>query len=186
MEKNESDWYEDVNNMQGTDWKHIMKKAKEKYDLLKSDTHYKWGTPSLAEQKVIALQTQVADLKSENLQISKKLNGKLKDGDKKDEKKDGKQKKNKKDTSNKTKQKKDEAWKKVPPKAGEAKTKEQGGKKWNWCEHHQAWCIYTPQDCKVGKKLMAEANRQVANQAQVNDKKSGSTSSQTIRKPLSS
>jgi hypothetical protein len=138
MEKKESDWYEDVNDMQGMDWKHITKKAKEKYDSLKSDTHYKWGTPSLAEQKVIALQAQVADLKSENLQISKKLKGKLKDGDKKNEKKDGKQKKNKKDTSNKTKQKKDEAWKKVPPKAGEAKTKEQGGKKWNWCEHHQA------------------------------------------------
>jgi hypothetical protein len=99
MEKKESDWYEDVNDMQGTDWKHIMKKAKEKYDLLKSDT----------QQKVIALQAQVADLKSENLQISKKLKGKLKDGDKKDEKKDGKQKKNKKDTSNKMKQKKDEA-----------------------------------------------------------------------------
>jgi hypothetical protein len=152
-----------------------MKKAKEKYDLLKSDTHYIWGTPSLAEQKVIALQAQVADLKSENLQISKKLKGKLKDGDKKNEKKDGKQKKNKKDTSNKTKQKKDEAWKKVPPKAGVAETKEQGGKKWNWCKHHQAWCIHTPQDCEVGKKLMAEANRQVANQAQVNNESSSTS-----------
>jgi hypothetical protein len=81
----------------------------------------------LAEQKVIALQAQVADLKLENLQSSKKLKDKVKDGDKKDEKKDGKQKMNKKDTSNKTKQKKDEAWKKVPPKAGEAKTKRNKG-----------------------------------------------------------
>ena len=55
----------------------IMKKAKEKSDLLKRDTTYKWGTPSLAEQKVIALQAEVADLKSENLQISKKLKGKF-------------------------------------------------------------------------------------------------------------
>jgi hypothetical protein len=141
-------------------------------------TLYKWGTPSLAEQKVIALQAQVANLKLENLQISKKLKGKLKDGDKKDEKKDGKQTKNKKDASNKTKQKKDEAWKKVPPKAGEAKTKEQVGKRWNWCKHHQAWCIHTPQDCEVGKKLMA------ANQAQVNDE-SGSKAGQTILMPLS-
>ena len=125
MEKKESDWYEDVNDMQGKDWKDIMKKAKEKYDLLKMDTHYKWGTPSLAEQKVIALQAQLADLKLENLQILKKLKGKLKDGDKKEEAKDGK-KKNKKDNLNKKKQKKDEAWKKVPPKAGEAKSKEQG------------------------------------------------------------
>ena len=76
MEKKVSDWYEDNNNMQGTDWKHIMNRKQRKsmkYDLLKSDTHYKWGTPSLAEQKVITLQAQVADLKLENLQISKKL-----------------------------------------------------------------------------------------------------------------
>jgi hypothetical protein len=167
MEKKESDWYEDVNDMQGKDWKDIMKKAKEKSDLLKSDTTYKWGTPSLAEQKVIALQAEVADLKSENLQISKKLKGKLKD-DKKDDKNkdDKKKKKNKKDTSNKKKQKADEAWKKVPPKAGEPKTKEQNSKKWNWCEHHQAWCIHTAEQCELGKKLLAGAT--VANQAEVN------------------
>jgi hypothetical protein len=174
MEKKESDWYEDVNDMQGKDWKDIMKKAKEKSDLLKSDTTYKWGTPSLAEQKVIALQAEVADLKSENLQISKKLKGKLKD-DKKDDKNtdNRKKKKNKKDTSNKRKQKADEAWKKVPPKAGEPKTKEQNSKKWNWCEHHQAWCIHTAEQCELGKKLLAGAT--VANQAEVNSSSTAST-----------
>ena len=176
MEKKESDWYEDVNDMQGKDWKDIMKKAKEKFDLLKCDAHYKWGTPSLAEQKVIALQAQVADLKSENLQISKKLKGKLKD-DKKGDKKDGKTKKNKKDTSNKKQQKKDEAWKKVPPKGGEPKTKEQNGKKWNWCEHHQAWCIHTSAECELGKKLLAGTTTTVANQAELNSSSSSGSSS---------
>jgi hypothetical protein len=176
MEKKESDWYEDVNDMQGKDWKYIMKKAKEKFDLLKCDAHYKWGTPSLAEQKVIALQAQVADLKSENLQISKKLKGKLKD-DKKGDKRDGKTKKNKKDTSNKKQQKKDEAWKKVPPKGGEPKTKEQNGKKWNWCEHHQAWCIHTSAECELGKKLLAGTTTTVANQAELNSSSSSGSSS---------
>ena len=110
--------------MQGKDWKDIMKKAKEKYNLLKSDAQYKWGTPSLAEQKVIALQAEVANLKSENLQILKKLKDKLKDDKMNDKKADVTTKKNKKDAFNKKKQKKDEAWKKVPPKAGEPKTKE--------------------------------------------------------------
>jgi hypothetical protein len=181
MEKKESDWYEDVNDMQGTDWKHIMKKAKEKYDLLKGDAHYKWGTLSPAEEQVIALQAQIVDLKSENLQISKKLKGKLKDA-KKDEKKDGGKQKNKKDTSNKKKQKKDEEWKRVPPKAGEAKTKKVNDKTWNWCEHHQAWCIHTPEECEVGKKLRAGAT--VANQAQTSKNSSNSSAASTAYSAL--
>lgn len=79
LEKKESDWYEDVSKMQGKDWKDIMKQTKAKYDLLKMDTNYKWGTPSHVEQKVIALQVKLADLKSENLQILPKLKSKLKD-----------------------------------------------------------------------------------------------------------
>jgi hypothetical protein len=179
MEKKESDWYEDVNDMRGQDWTGIMKKAKQKYDLLKGDTHYKWGTPSIAEQKVIALQAQVEDLKSENLQISKKLKSKIKDPkEKKDEKKDGnkQKKKNEKDTGNKKRQKKDEAWKKVPPKAGEPKSKEQGGKKWNWCEHHQAWCIHHPTECELAKKLQASTTTPVANQAETRSSSSSNTS----------
>ena len=165
MEKKEGEWYEDASDMQGKDWKDIMKMAKAKFDLLKGDSRYTWGTLSPAEQQVIALQAQLADLKSSNLQISKKLKDKLKD--KKEEKKDGAKKKNKKDTSNKKKQKKDEEWKKVPPKAGEAMVKTYNDKKWNWCEHHQAWCIHTPDECEVGKKLKASTT--VANQAQVDD-----------------
>jgi hypothetical protein len=165
--------------MRGQDWTGIMKKAKQKYDLLKGDTHYKWGTPSIAEQKVIALQAQVEDLKSENLQISKKLKSKIKDPkEKKDEKKDGnkQKKKNEKDTGNKKRQKKDEAWKKVPPKAGEPKSKEQGGKKWNWCEHHQAWCIHHPTECELAKKLQASTTTPVANQAETRSSSSSNTS----------
>ena len=40
---------------------------------------------------------------------------------------------NKKDISKKKKQKKDEAWIKVPTNDGEVKTKTVDGKAWNWC-----------------------------------------------------
>jgi hypothetical protein len=46
---------------------------------------------------------------------------------------------------------------------------------WKWCEHHQAWCIHTPEECKVGKKLKASSTTTTANQAVVNDSISLST-----------
>jgi hypothetical protein len=63
------------------------------------------------------------------------------------------------------------------PKAGEAKTKEKDNKKWNWCEHHQAWCIHTPEECEVGKKLRASSTTATANQAKVNSAVSPKTNS---------
>jgi hypothetical protein len=104
----------------------------------------------------------------------KEAQGKLKDGDKNDEKKDSKQKKNNKDTTRQSRRRM-KLGRSFHPRLERLKQSKRGGKKWNWCEHHQAWCIHSPQDCKVGKKLMAEANRQVANQAQVKDE-SGSAS----------
>jgi len=57
-------------------------------------------------------------------------------------------KKNKKNTSNKKEQKKDEAWKKEPPKVGESKEGKKVGKfTFNWCEHHMAWTVHKPADC---------------------------------------
>lgn len=172
MDDRETDYFDSRGDMAGKDYRYIMQLAKQKYDSLLKDTHYKWGTPSPAEQQVIALQAELTEVKSENLQISKQLKAKLKDPkggkDKKDKgKKDagGPKTKNKKDTSNKTRQKKDEAWKKVPPKGTEPKTKEQGGKKWNWCEHHQAWCIHHPTECDLAKKLQASTTQATSNQA---------------------
>jgi hypothetical protein len=73
-------------------------------------------------------------------------------------KKDGKKTKNKKDTSNKRRQKQDEAWKKVPPKSGEAKQKIHKEKTYHWCEHHMSWTMHTPGDCKLGQaRLQAQS-----------------------------
>ncbi len=45
---------------------------------------------------------------------------------------------NKKHTSDCVKQKKDEAWKKFPPKEGEKKEKVHDKRTYHWCVHHMA------------------------------------------------
>jgi hypothetical protein len=72
--------------------------------------------------------------------------------EKEEDKKSGKKTQNKKDTSNKREQKKDKAWKKVPPKSGDPKEKKQGDYTYHWCEHHMAWTVHKPADCCLGKK----------------------------------
>ena len=49
-----------------------------------------------------------------------------------------------------------EAWKKVPPKEGDPKTKKNGELTFNWCIHHMAWTVHKPSDCKLGKKMAEE------------------------------
>jgi hypothetical protein len=49
-------------------------------------------------------------------------------------------------------QKKDEAWKKEPPKDGEKGKKEAGKYTYHWCEHHMAWMVHKPTDCLLGKQ----------------------------------
>ncbi len=97
-----------------------------------------------------------AEIKSLKGQL--KLNPKLSEiADKKDEeKKGGKKMQNKKDTSNKREQKKDEAWKKIPPKSGDPKEKKHGEYTYHWCEHHMAWTVHKPADCRLGKKHKEE------------------------------
>jgi hypothetical protein len=63
-------------------------------------------------------------------------------------------------TSNKREQKKDEAWKKEPPKAGESKEGKKVGKfTFNWCEHHMAWTVHKPADCLLGKQHKDEQKK---------------------------
>ncbi len=67
--------------------------------------------------------------------------------------------------SDHVKQKKDEAWKKVPPKKGEKQEKEHGGRTYFWCVHHMAWTMHSPKDCRLGKEQKGE--NKVANSATV-------------------
>ena len=66
-----------------------------------------------------------------------------------------KDKKNKKESS-KDKKKKGKkgkgndkpAWRKVPPKDGDKKSKSVDGKEWHWCPKHEAWVMHKPSECK--------------------------------------
>jgi hypothetical protein len=82
--------------------------------------------------------------------------------DKGNDKKDSKKK-------NKRGQKKDEAWKKEPPKAGESKDGKKVGKfTFNWCEHHMAWTVHKPADCLLGKQHKEDQKKPIkANSATI-------------------
>jgi len=67
---------------------------------------------------------------------------------------------NKKNTLNIRVQKKDEAWKKEPPKAGESKEGKKVGKfTFNWCKHHMAWTVHKPANCLLGKQHKEEQKK---------------------------
>ena len=46
-------------------------------------------------------------------------------------------------------QKKDEAWKRVPPQAGEPLTKQIRNKDFHWCVHHSSWTVHLPSNCRL-------------------------------------
>eukprot|EP00956_Cyclotella_meneghiniana_P020107 scaffold35036_cov36-Cyclotella_meneghiniana.AAC.1 len=144
----------------------LTKAAKARVQVFKDEYEFgDGGTPEVkvivaaALYKIIMRLTIIAleALLDKNLKLTKDLQQKLKQkGDKDGQKEDGGGKatktKNKKNIANKTRQKEDEAWKKVAPKDNEPKSKQIGKKTWNWCMHHQAWCIHKSSDCKLGKK----------------------------------
>jgi hypothetical protein len=84
------------------------------------------------------------------LKLDPKISAIANEGKKKGNKRD--KKKNKKSTYCQWEQKKDEAWKKEPPKDGEKCEKEVGKYRYHWCEHHMAWTLHKPADCLLGKQ----------------------------------
>jgi hypothetical protein len=112
-----------------------------------------WGAKTPDDEKIVAMSAQLNALKGQ-LKLDKKL-GKLVNK----KKEGGGKKKNKKNMSNKVKQKKDEAWKKVPPKDGKKKTKDVGKYTYHWCKHHMSWTIHLPAECHLGKQHKQEQNK---------------------------
>ncbi len=107
-----------------------MTSAMRKYDYLK--VKGQWGAKSPNDKKIVAMLAQLNALNGQ-LKLNKKL-GKLVNK----KKEGGGKKKNKKNTSNKVNQKKDKAWKKVPPKDGKKKTKDVGKYTYHWCKHNMS------------------------------------------------
>jgi hypothetical protein len=84
------------------------------------------------------------------LKLDPKLNAIANEENKKGDKRD--KNKNKKTTYNQQERKKDDAWKKEPPKDGEKREKEVGKYTYHWCEHHMAWTVHKPANCLLGKQ----------------------------------
>ena len=108
-----------------------------------------WGAKSPKDEVIIAMVAEIKDLKSK-LKLTPAIASKQKKDGNKSIGGGKKKTKNKKNTSNKQHQKTDEAWKKVPPKDGEAKQKVIKEKTYHWCEHHMAWTIHSPKECNLG------------------------------------
>jgi hypothetical protein len=125
--------------------------AKSKFNYL--CTKGTWGAKSPDDDKIIAMTAAFDTLKGQ-LKLSPQLaaaggknNGKPKKGQKT---------RNKKNTSDRVKQKKDEAWKKVPPKEGKKKEKVHNKRTYHWCVHHMAWTMHSPSECRLGTEQKGE------------------------------
>jgi hypothetical protein len=145
--------------------------ATNKFNLLKQEEM--WGAKSPDKDKIVAMQVKLTALKGQfqlapNLKKATGVKDDDKGGDKKQGGGDNKKKKSKKNFANKREQKKDENWKKIPPKKGEAHEKKVKGRIWGWCKHHMAWGNHKEVDCRLGKECTNKQNNsinQVAAQA---------------------
>jgi hypothetical protein len=116
----------------------LMAQAAAKFTYLM--TRKIWGSKSPDKERLTAM---IADLKGK-LKLAPALADKRKPGGNKRDVREGQvKKKNKKNTANKTHQKKEEAWRKLPPKDGEPTTKEVASKKYQWCIHHMASGVHS-------------------------------------------
>jgi hypothetical protein len=116
-----------------------------------------WEAKSPGDKKIVAMSTALNALKG-HLKINDKLGDIIKSKGKGKGKGQGgdRKTKNKKNTGNKGKQKEDKVWKKVPPKAGDGKSKEVGKYTYHWCKNHMAWCMHKPSECCLGKERKVE------------------------------
>ena len=153
----------------GLTHEHLMAMATDKFTYLK--TKGLWGAKS-DEDKIIAMAAELAKIKGQ-LKLAKGLAQTVENLDTKNKNKnatttgatahmDDKKTKNKKNKTDRKWQKKDEAWKKVPPQATEPKEKKVNKTNYHWCDHHMAWTVHTPTDCKLGKSRTANPQANVA------------------------
>ena len=117
-----------------------------------------FGTKSLEEEKIIAMQAVLTALKGQfvlapSLQsdASNKKEGEIKDNVKKDQ--PNIKKKKKKHTKNKKKQKRIEKWQCVPPKDGELHEKKHDDWTYYWL-----WGNHFAKDCCIGQEHKKEQN----------------------------
>jgi hypothetical protein len=138
--------------------------AKSKFNYL--HTKGTWGARSPNDDKIIAMTAAINGLK-EQLKLSPQLAtaGGKHDGDGMSKK--GQKTRNKKNTSDHVKQKKDKAWKKVPPKDGKKKEKVYDKRTYHWYVHHMAWTMHSPSKCRLGTERKGEKPNNMSHSAAV-------------------
>jgi hypothetical protein len=147
--------------------KELIMLATNKFNLLKQEGT--WGAKPPNKDKIVAMQAELTALKGQ-FQLAPNLEkaAGAKDNDKEESKKQGGgdnwKKKNKKNNTNKKEQKKDENWKKTPPKEGEAHEKKVKGHTWRWCKHHMVWGHHKEELCQLGNE---HTNQQTSSLNQV-------------------
>ena len=109
--------------------------ATQRYNLMKERNEWTLETPK--KDAIIAMKAELDSLKGQ-LALTTKTKTTAEDDGGSDNKK----------LTNKNRQKKDEAWKKIPPATGEPHTKKIGAKDFHWCIHHMAWTVHHPDDCR--------------------------------------
>lgn len=155
------------------DWETILSRGIVKFNAYEDD----WGRKSEEEEHFLALASQYesemnalrGQLELKNppkASAAKKTKGKSTTSSTK-AKPAGQTTKNKKPTADRKRQKKDEAWKKTPPKEGEPTTKTVDGWTCHWCVHHMSWCGHSSNDCELGKRRAQEQQQQRSYKAAV-------------------
>jgi hypothetical protein len=121
--------------------KELIMLATNKFSLLKQEGT--WGAKSPDEDKIVTMQAELTALKAQfqlapNLKKAAATKDDNREGGKKQGVGDSRKQKNKKNNANKKEQKRDENWKRTPPREGEAHEKKVKGHIWHWCKHHMA------------------------------------------------
>jgi hypothetical protein len=105
-----------------------------------------WNDMSPEQEILVALSSEVSQLKDHNLKLTKSLKNDKKADSGKDKAKKDKPKSNKKKSNY-------DKWtcKKIPPATGEHNTKCMPGfdHDYHWCDNHQAWSMYSAAECNL-------------------------------------
>jgi hypothetical protein len=106
--------------------------AQQRYRLMKTKGIFMKS--HAIDHEIVAMKTEMVQLKGK-LALSKDVEqaGTEKNGER----------------TEKQYQKKDKAWMKVPPQAGEPLTKQIRNKDFHWCVHHMAWTVHLPSNCRL-------------------------------------
>ena len=114
-----------------------------------------WRKKTAAEQQLVAMNAEIDRLREESGRLKGQLKLKKRTPPKGKQQRTPKTK-NKKPSTNKSRQKQDEAHKKVPPKDGEPHVKTINGRTAKWCIHHMAWGGHSSDECRLGQQRKAE------------------------------